>query len=124
MSLATLIAVSIGGALGALTRNKTTTVLKVRFTGEFPLPTLIINITACFLAGVALYFAASINSIAYLALTMGFLGGFSTLSTMNYEAVELICAHKPKIGFGYLAVSYASTLCAAALGFCLTGFFA
>lgn len=117
MSIATLIAVSLGGALGALTRNKASSALKPYFRGAFPWPTLIINITSCTLAGIALYFAANMDTLVYLALTMGFLGGFSTLSTMNYEAVELICAHKAKVGFGYLAASYASTLCAAALGF-------
>ena len=53
----------------------------------------------------------------YLALTMGFLGGFSTLSTMNYEAVELVIQKHFIEGFGYLALTYASTIGAAALGY-------
>lgn len=37
---------------------------------------------------------ADLNEVLYLAATMGFLGGFSTLSTMNYEAVELVLGGK------------------------------
>ena len=51
-----------------------------------------------------------------LAATTGFLGGFSTLSAMNYEAVELVLGGKRALGAGYLAATYASTLGAAVLG--------
>lgn len=60
-----------------------------------------------------------LDSIVYLALTMGFLGGFSTLSTMNFEAVELVSQRHFAEGLGYLAATYASTIGAAALGFFL-----
>lgn len=119
MSLLSLVAVSIGGALGALCRNISSTKLKRYFHGKFPFPTLIINIVSCTCAGLALYAQVQIDHVLYLALTMGFLGGFSTLSTMNYEAVELIMQKQYKTGIGYLAVSYASTLGAAALGYAL-----
>lgn len=62
---------------------------------------------------------ADLNEVLYLAATMGFLGGFSTLSTMNYEAVELVLGGKRALGAGYLAATYASTLGAAALGFAI-----
>ena len=50
---------------------------------------------------------------------MGFLGEFSTLSTMNHEAVELVLGGKRTLGAGHLAAAYASTLGAAALGFAI-----
>lgn len=121
MSIAAFLAVGLGGALGALCRSMATTHLKLRFRGAFPLPTLLINLAACTIAGVAL--CLQLNDVAYLALTMGFLGGFSTLSTMNYEAVELVAQHRYATGFGYLAISYASTLGAAALGFVIASLF-
>lgn len=64
------------------------------------------------------------NQMPYLSLTMGFLGGFSTPSTMNYEAVELISQHEYATGIGYLTATYASTIGAAAIGFALTAFLA
>ena len=66
-------------------------------------------------------FQIQLNGIVYLALTMGFLGGFSTLSTMNFEAVELVSQRHYAEGLGYLATS---TIGAAALGFTLTTFLA
>lgn len=123
MSIAAFLAVGLGGALGALCRSMATTHLKLRFRGAFPLPTLLINLAACTIAGVALCLQLQLNDVAYLALTMGFLGGFSTLSTMNYEAVELVAQYRYATGFGYLAISYASTLGAAALGFAIASLF-
>lgn len=119
MSWLTILAVGIGGAIGALCRSKATTYLKLHTTGTFPLPTLIVNLTSCFIAGVLLFFAAGMDQTACLGLTMGFLGGFSTLSTMNYEAVELMFAGHARTSLTYLATSYLSTLGAAALGFAL-----
>ena len=119
MSPLLLVAVGAGGALGALCRSKATGFLKARTHGDFPAATLIINICSCTLAGIALAVQADLNEVLYLAATMGFLGGFSTLSTMNYEAVELVLGGKRALGAGYLAATYASTLGAAAIGFAI-----
>ena len=54
-----------------------------------------------------------------IALTMGFLGGFSTLSTMNCEAVDMVTEGHRGEAAAYLVVTYGSTLGAAALGFAL-----
>lgn len=119
MSIAALLAVGLGGAIGAFCRSKATALLKRYTEGAFPLPTLCINVTACLVAGIALALQAALDQTAYLALTMGLLGGFSTMSTMNYEAVELALDGHLKTGLGYLVATYASTIGAAALGFAL-----
>lgn len=119
MSPLVILAIGLGGAFGALCRSKATTTLKLRLNGPFPWPTLLINLTSCFIAGALLHEQAALDQTVYLALTMGFLGGFSTLSTMNYEAVDLVLSGKARIGGVYLAATYASTLGAAALGFAL-----
>lgn len=116
-----IIAVSLGGALGALCRSKVTGLLKPHFDCTFPIPTLLINICSCTLAGVLLCVQLQLDQTAYLAATMGFLGGFSTLSTMNYEAVDLVVHGHAATGVAYLAATYASTLGAAAAGFAMTG---
>ena len=117
MSPLLLVAVGIGGALGALCRSKATGFLKARIHSDFPAATLIINLCSCTLAGIALAVQADLDEVLYLAATMGFLGGFSTLSTMNYEAVELVLGDRRALGVEYLAATYASTLGAAAAGF-------
>lgn len=117
MNLLAFLVVGAGGALGALTRSKATGLLSPITPKGFPWPTLIINITACFIAGASLAAQTAIDPTLYLALTMGFLGGFSTLSSMNYEAVDLFLDKRFAAGTIYLAATYASTLGAAALGF-------
>ena len=104
MSVAAFLAVGIGGAFGAFCRSKATSFLKPLFPGRFPLPTLFINLLSCTLAGALMAFQMQLDGIVHLALTMGFLGGFSTLSTMNFEAVELVSQRHYKEGIG--SVSY------------------
>lgn len=123
MNLLVLVAVGVGGAFGALCRSKATNFLKPKFVGYFPWPTLLINITSCTLAGAALCAQLMFDPTLYLAFSMGFLGGLSTLSTMNYEAVDLFLNKHVDIGVIYLIASYASTLGAAALGFALVSLF-
>lgn len=117
MSILALVGIAIGGAAGALGRGLLTRLLKRHLPEEFPFATLIVNLIACFAAGTVMPFAT--NDALYLALTVGFLGGFSTLATMNFEAVSLFATHRYKYCFSYLAITYASTLGAAALGFFL-----
>ena len=120
MSIVTLLAVGLGGALGALCRHKATAYFKPKLKGAFPWHTLGINFIACFIAGCALAGAARMGDIEHLALTMGFLGGFSTLSTMNCEAVDMVMRKHVRRGIAYLAATYAGALAAAAIGFFTT----
>ena len=121
MSIFTLFAVGLGGAFGALCRHKITAHFKPRLKGLFPWHTFAINATACFIAGCALAATPHMGDIAHLALAMGFLGGFSTLSTMNCEAVDLMVGGHAGFGVAYLAATYAGALGCAAVGFFLAG---
>ena len=104
MSPLTLIMVGLGGAAGALCRHRALSFM---------------NLASCTVAGTALAGAAALGQTAYIALTMGFLGGFSTLSTMNCEAVDMATEGHRGEAAAYLVVTYGSTLGAAALGFAL-----
>ena len=117
MNILALIGIAIGGAIGALSRGLLTRMLKRHLPEQFPFATLIVNLIACFAAGMVM--PLTLNEALYLTLTVGFLGGFSTLATMNFEAVSLFATKRYK----YLAITYASTLGAAALGFALVSFF-
>ena len=124
IDLVTIVAVSCGGALGALCRNRASNFLKSKLKGEFPLPTLLINIASCTIAGTLLAVQLGLNQTLYLVLTMGFLGGFSTLSTMNYEAVELVMKKRYAEGFSYLGITYLTTIGAATGAFTLVSLIA
>ena len=117
MSLTTFLLVGLGGACGALCRHKALTCLKPKAAGPFPWPTLLVNLVSCTIAGAALAGCLVMGQMAYTALTMGFLGGFSTLSTMNCEAVDLAGEGRRGMAAVYVAATYALTLGAAGAGF-------
>lgn len=117
MSPLTLIMVGLGGAAGALCRHRALSFMKPRSNSWFPWPTLLVNLASCTVAGTALAGAAALGQTAYIALTMGFLGGFSTLSTMNCEAVDLAGEGRRSMAAVYVAATYALTLGAAGAGF-------
>lgn len=117
MSPLTLIMVGLGGAAGALCRHRALSFMKPRSNSWFPWPTLLVNLASCTVAGAALAGAAALGQTAYIALTMGFLGGFSTLSTMNCEAVDLAGEGRRGMAAVYVAATYALTLGAAGAGF-------
>ncbi len=120
MNLLTLALVGLGGAVGALCRHKASVFMKPKCQSPFPWPTLAINLVACTIAGCSLAAATAIGSLAFTVLAMGFLGGFSTLSTMNCEAVDCFARGDAGMGVLYLAVTYAGTIGVAAVGFAVT----
>jgi len=63
-----------------------------RFGSSFPFGTLLVNVTGCFLIA-GLMHVAMVNAwpvTMRAALTIGFLGGFTTYSSFNYETMRLI----------------------------------
>lgn len=115
MSPLAFLAVASGGAIGALCRGLATRSLKRHTPSSWPFATLIVNLIACFIAGMLL--AVAIDDLLRLAVVVGFLGGFSTLATMNFEAATLFRDKRYTACLLYLLVTYASTLGIAALGF-------
>ena len=103
-----LIAVFIGGGIGAILRF-----LATLFSSRvFAVPlygTFCVNILGCFLIG--LFFGFILNKtdtipqITKLFIVSGLLGGLTTFSTLNWEVFELIKAGKVILGLSYLFTS-------------------
>lgn len=88
--------VFIGGGLGATSRYLMTTFLSGRL-GNFPLGTLTINILGSFLMGIVVGILAgkSDEELYRVFIAVGFLGGFTTLSSFFAETLAL--AHSGQI---------------------------
>jgi CrcB protein len=87
-----LLYLAIGGTAGTLARYLLQGALQ-HPTSTFPTGTLVVNLTGSFALGFLMrFFTGSllIGPDLRAALTMGFCGGFTTLSTFAYESVLLL----------------------------------
>lgn len=93
-TLVSMLIICVAGGLGAVARFFLDTCIKEAKAFTFPLSTLVINALASLLAGAiaALYLHSGVfanSPLVHTALATGFLGGFSTFSTMINESVTL-----------------------------------
>ncbi|HWT24909.1 MAG TPA: fluoride efflux transporter CrcB [Solirubrobacteraceae bacterium] len=79
--------VAVFGALGAAARFHVDSAVSARFRGDFPLGTLVVNLTGTFALG-ALVGGGLTERLAFI-LGTGFLGGYTTFSTWMVESERL-----------------------------------
>ncbi len=110
--------VGLAGSLGALSRYLLGRFVAERISQGFPLGTLIINITGSLVIGLLFALAARniITSTLQLILATGFLGGYTTFSTMSWEIVQLARSGSRPASALYLLASVTLGLLAAGLG--------
>ncbi len=88
-----ILAIAVGGAVGSVCRYLLGLAIQNRIGGDFPIGTLLINISGSLVLGFLLRYAlmsAEISPITRALLTTGFCGGYTTFSTFSYETVALI----------------------------------
>lgn len=83
--------VGIAGALGAVTRYLIGRAIAERAGSQFPLGTLLINVSGSFVIGLLFTLAGhkALSPAWQTVLATGFLGGYTTFSTMSWEGVQL-----------------------------------
>ncbi|SDW27381.1 CrcB protein [Arthrobacter sp. cf158] len=101
--------VAAGGVLGALARYGLGLVIPAP--GAWPLPTLVINLTGALALGALLEGLSRSGPdvgnrrVLRLALGTGFLGAYTTYSTLALDAVHLFAAGAAPAAAGYLLAS-------------------
>jgi CrcB protein len=113
----------LGGGVGSLTRYLVGAVLVTRFGARFPiLGTMAINVTGSFLIGLLMTLITErfgANSNLRPLLVIGFLGGYTTFSSFEWETYAAIRDGGFWIGifnvvgsvaFGYIAVWFGALL--------------
>ena len=105
------------GAAGAIARFRVDSLVSARLPGDFPLGTLVVNLSGSFGLGVLVGLAAS-HRIAFV-LGTGFAGGYTTFSTWMVESVRLGELNSVRLLARNLRLSMLAGLAVAAAGFYL-----
>ena len=115
--------VGLAGAAGALARYLLGRLVAERAKTIFPWGTLIINVSGAFLIGLLFGLTGQkrISTQMQTILATGFLGGYTTFSTMSWEGVQLMKGSNLRQSAFYLAANFVPGLLAAALGIALGG---
>jgi fluoride exporter len=115
----TVIGIAVAGALGALARYGLDGAVSRRAAGAFPWGTLVVNVSGSF----ALGFVFTLLTERWLAapwvrsaLTIGFLGAYTTFSTLSLESYRLLEDGAYGLAFANLLGSLAAGVAAVYAG--------
>lgn len=117
--------VAFGGALGSLARYILGAWIFSRMGTRFPYGTFVINITGCFIIGLALTILdtrADLPSAWRFAIPIGFVGAYTTFSTFEFE-IYRASQDRPAIALLYVGSSVILGYLAVYLGVCTSRLF-
>jgi CrcB protein len=112
--------ICVAGAAGTGARYLIQLGTAKAFGQSFPYGTLIVNLAGSFLLALLMQLALSgerISPTLRLVLATGFLGGFTTYSSFNYETLALFEQRAFGPAAGYFAATVLGCLAAGLLGF-------
>jgi CrcB protein len=115
-------AVALGGLLGSVARFWLSGAVQRVNGSDFPVGTLAVNILGSFAIGLVMALSLERGTpgpTARLFLTVGFCGGFTTMSTFSYETLALLRDGQTAFALANIALSMVASLAAAWLGYAL-----
>lgn len=114
-----LLWICLGGAAGTGARYLVGASVQRLAGGPWPWGTLTVNVLGSFLLAALAELSTLSGAIPLhlrMALTVGFLGGFTTYSTFNFETLQLVAERSWSSGLANLAVMVVACLTAGWLG--------
>jgi CrcB protein len=111
--------VALGSAVGGVARFGLTALVQQRAGPNFPLGTLVVNVSGSFLLGLLFRYALGTQVISpevRALLTAGFCGGYTTFSTFTYDTMVLLEDGQSARAGLYVLSSVGLSLVAAWLG--------
>ncbi len=110
--------VMLGGSLGSLARYLISILIPVDTRSPFPYRTLIVNLLGSFLIGfiVSRFQQHIFSHTIRLVFVVGFLGAFTTFSTLSYDSIRLLNSGHARTALLNLAVTITVGLLAVSAG--------
>jgi CrcB protein len=110
--------IALGGAAGSLLRYLIGGAVQRMSASGFPVGTMFVNVSGCFLIGILLrqFLNMQISPELRALLIVGFCGGFTTFSTFSAETVGLIEGGEYGRAGGYVVLSLGLCLIATVAG--------
>ena len=111
--------VAAGGAAGAVARYGVTLFVATFWKRDFPLATLLINVSGSFILGFFATMAAertAIDPLWRLLIATGFVGAYTTFSTFEYETERLAASGAVMWGIVNILTSVIAGFIAVRLG--------
>src|SRR5690625_722825 len=105
--------VGIGGFFGAMARFAINNVFKERH--SFPIGTMVVNLVGAFLLGIVA--GSTLGNSLFLLIGVGFLGAFTTFSTLSLDLVKLWNNKQWKYMIIYVSTTYLGGIILAFIGF-------
>ena len=119
-----LFLIAVGGGLGTLARYGVTGLAQRMTESHFPFGTLAVNLLGCFLiGGVSAFFAGpmAVREEYRWAITVGFLGGFTTFAAFGFETFALFENRHGGLALANLFLSNLGGILAVWAGYRLAG---
>jgi CrcB protein len=112
--------VALGGLLGTVARFWLSGVVQRLNGSDFPVGTLAVNVLGSFVIGMVMALSlerGTPGATVRLFLTVGFCGGFTTMSSFSYETMALVRDGQAAYAFANVGASLGGSLIATWLGY-------
>ena len=122
MMLIQILLVGVGGFFGAIARFSLSQILNNQSSFRIPIGTLTVNLVGSFLLGIIT--GGGANTMIALFFGTGFMGAFTTFSTLKLEMIQLYVKKYKREFLIYTGITYGGGLIVAYFGYTIGGLFA